>query len=59
MIVAAKNDTVVFDIPETYHNALVKNNTKHIWYKTTGGHDATVMDHGFTILQKDFLTINS
>ena len=47
MIVAAKNDTVVFDIPETYHNALVKNNTKHIWYKTTGGHDATVMDHGF------------
>ena len=47
MIVAAKSDTVVFDIPETYHNALVKNNTKHIWYKTTGGHDATVMDHGF------------
>lgn len=47
MIVAAKSDTVVFDIPETYHNALVNNNTKHIWYKTTSGHDATVMDHGF------------
>ena len=47
MIVAAKSDNIVGDIPETYHNALVANNTKHIWYKTTGGHDATVMDHGF------------
>lgn len=47
MIVAGKSDSVVFDIPETYHNALVQTNTKHIWYKTTGGHDITVMDHGF------------
>lgn len=47
MIVAGKSDSVVFDIPETYHNALVQTSTKHIWYNTTGGHDITVMDHGF------------
>lgn len=47
MIVAAKSDNIVGDIPEIYHNALVANNTTHIWYKTTGGHDVSVMDHGF------------
>ena len=47
MIFGAISDSVFFVISVSYDNALVKNNTKHIWYKTTGGHDATVMDHGF------------
>lgn len=45
MIVAAKNDMIVHQIPASYHNALVKNGTKHIWYRKAGGHDVNVMDH--------------
>ncbi len=45
MIVAGKTDTIVGNTPETYHNALEENGTKHIWYKKTGGHDLNVMDH--------------
>lgn len=47
MIVAAKNDLIIGEIPATYHNALVANGTKHIWYRKEGGHDDTVMNHAF------------
>lgn len=43
MIVAGKSDNIVGNIPQTYHDALVENNTKHIWYRKAGGHDLTVM----------------
>jgi len=45
MIVAAKSDTIVGGTPETYHNALEENGTKHIWYRKAGGHDVNVMDN--------------
>lgn len=45
MIVAGKTDTIVGGTPETYHNALVDNQTNHIWYKKSGGHDLNVMDN--------------
>ncbi len=45
MIVGAKNDTIVGSTPQTYHDALVANGTKHIWYRKAGGHDVNVMDN--------------
>lgn len=45
MIVAGKTDTIVGNTPATYHDALVANGTKHIWYKKAGGHDLNVMDN--------------
>lgn len=45
MVVAAKSDTIVGGTPETYHNALEENGTKHIWYRKAGGHDVNVMDN--------------
>ena len=38
-------DTIVGNFPETYHNALAENGTKHIWYKKAGGHDVNVMNN--------------
>ncbi|RKI28174.1 hypothetical protein D7V82_09285 [bacterium 1xD8-6] len=45
MVVAGKTDTIVGNFPETYHNALAENGTKHIWYKKAGGHDVNVMNN--------------
>ena len=40
MISAAKNDEVVENYPEKYHNILTNNGVKHIWHPITNG------DHG-------------
>lgn len=45
MIVAGKSDNIVGNNPEIYHNALASNNSKHIWYKVSGGHDFNVMNN--------------
>ncbi len=47
MIVAGKTDRVVNNHPETYHKALDENNVPHTWFKVTGGHDFSVVSHGF------------
>lgn len=46
MIVAGKSDTIVWDFPESYHQALKENDSQHIWYKVSGGHDFNVTDNG-------------
>lgn len=46
MIVKGKKDGVVKDEPIRYHNALVKNNIKHIYYEVDGGHDFNVWNNG-------------
>lgn len=47
MIVAAKSDRIVGNIPAGYHSALEGNGTKHIWYRKAGGHDVNVMGNAF------------
>lgn len=46
MIAHGTNDTVVYDVPDTYHKVLEQNGINHIWYKTPGGHDFTVWKNG-------------
>ncbi len=38
LITAGSNDTVVYNVPETYHNALTKNGVDHIWTYVNGGY---------------------
>ncbi|MCI9079454.1 MAG: hypothetical protein HFH68_11095 [Lachnospiraceae bacterium] len=45
LIVAGKSDNMVGNYPESYHNALEANHSRHIWYKYSGGHDLNVMDN--------------
>lgn len=53
MIIAGKSDCVVFGHPESYHDALKKNGTEHIWCKFAGGHDFDVVDKGLYIFAKE------
>ena len=53
LIVAGKSDNVVFDNPESYHNALEKNGIEHTWFKLAGGHDFNVSDKGLYNFLKD------
>ncbi len=46
MIVEGATDDVVKHHPRSYHEALVKNGTEHIFYTTEGGHEFKVWLHG-------------
>ena len=46
MIMTGDNDTVVWDEPVRYHDALQANGTEHLFYITKGGHDFDVWSNG-------------
>lgn len=46
-IAGGKNDTIVTDWPQKYHDALAANNVKHVWYTVSGGHDFDVVCRGY------------
>ena len=46
MIFAGLRDTVVGTYPKSYHEALEKNGSEHIWCKFSGGHDFTTSGKG-------------
>ena len=55
MIVHGTTDTVVWDEPLRYHEAMERNGSNHIFYRTEGGHDFTVWSNGLYIfLQQIF-----
>ena len=56
LISAAKNDGVVGNVPQTYHNVLTKNGTEHLWHSiSTTGHDhSSVTPHLYNFLRMIF-----
>ncbi|OUM69810.1 carbohydrate esterase family 1 protein [Piromyces sp. E2] len=54
MMSCGTNDTIVFDTPKIYHQILVKNNQKHIWYEISGADHAD--DAAFTSPYHNFLS---
>ena len=56
LISAAKNDGVVGNVPQTYHNVLTKNGTEHLWHSISKtGHDhSSVTPHLYNFLRMIF-----
>lgn len=46
MIMTGNQDDVIYQEPERYHDALVKNKMPHLYYEIPGGHDFNVWDNG-------------